>query len=227
VKIYRGIRIVLLGPPGSGKGTQSARLSRAFRIPHISTGDILRKLVSGKSPLSKKIKSFMEKGKLVPDKIIFSIIALRLNKKDARKGFVLDGFPRNLRQANRLEKIIGKGKALKIFNLKVSNRTIIKRLSGRRVCRLCGANYHIQFQPPKFDNRCDKCGGILYQRDDDKPAAIRNRLKVYRMESAPLIRYYRKRGSFVEIDAEPDEEKIFASIKKYLKNDLYKIKRRN
>ncbi len=159
----------------------------------------------------------MNKGELVPDAIIFSIIRKRLKKIDAGKGFVLDGFPRNIQQAEVLEKIIGECVTLSVFNLKVKTSTIIRRLSKRRVCKSCGSNYHMEFQPPKFDEKCDRCGIGLYQRDDDKPKAIRNRLKVYEKESKPLVEYYRRKRVLTSIKGEGNEREIFSSIKKHLK----------
>ena len=162
----------------------------------------------------------MNKGRLVPDKIIFSIIRRYLKKADARKGFVLDGFPRNIQQAKALEKILGECANLKVLNLNVKTNTIIRRLSKRRVCSSCGSNYHMVArgdQSPKFDEKCDRCGAPLYQRDDDKPIAIRNRLRVYEIESKPLVEYYRKKGFLISVNGEGSEEEIFSTIKKYLK----------
>ena len=148
-------KIILLGPPGSGKGTQAKRISEFCKSPHISTGEILRKAVSGTDKTARRIKFYMNKGKLVPDEIIFSIIRKHLKKTDAKKGFVLDGFPRNVQQSEVLKKILGDVDLI-VFNLKVGTDTIIRRLSGRRVCKVCGSNYHMEFQPPKFDEKCDR-----------------------------------------------------------------------
>ena len=211
------MKIIVLGPPGSGKGTQAVRLGKYCEVPHISTGDILRQLVAGKSSLARRVKSYMNSGKLVPDRIIVDIVSKRLTKKDARKGFVLDGFPRNLNQAG----ILGKLEAVKdkprVFNLKVSDKTLVKRISGRRVCGSCSANYHVEYNPPKICEKCAKCGGSLYQRDDDKPQAIRNRLKVYKKESRPLVGYYAKKKMLVSISGEKSEKEVFNSLIENLK----------
>lgn len=210
------MRIILLGPPGSGKGTQAIRLSRDYDLPHISTGDMLREAVSGKDRMAQKIKEIMESGALVPDEIIFSILEKRLKKEDTRKGFVLDGFPRNLEQARELDKILGDAGDFVVFDLVVGEDTVVRRLSKRRVCKKCRVNYHLEFQPPKIGGKCDECGFSLYQRDDDKPEAIKNRLKVYNKESRPLAEYYKERGSLISINAELDEEQVFASIREKL-----------
>ena len=206
-----------MGPPGSGKGTQAKRISEFCKIPHISTGEILRQAISAKDHIARCVKAYMNKGKLVPDEIIYSIVRRRLKKADARKSFVLDGFPRNVQQAEVLEKMLGGNVKLGVFNLEVKTSTIIRRLSKRRICKVCGHSYHMEFQPPKFDEKCDRCDGDLYQRDDDKPAAIKNRLKVYERESMPVVEYYRKKGFLITINGEGTEEKIFSKIKKYLK----------
>lgn len=221
-------RIVLLGPPGCGKGTQAKRLSKFYKISHISTGDILRKSLQRNDSISNKVKNYMNKGELVPDEIIFSIIKRRLKKRDASKGFVLDGFPRSIKQARELENLLRDVKIV-VLNLKAKTPTIIRRLSGRRVCPNCGANYHIKFQPPKIDEKCDKCGVKLYQRNDDKPKAIRNRLRVYKKESNSLLKYYQKKGLLKSINGEGDEIKIFDEIKSLidLRNDTLKVRTGN
>ena len=216
MKLSKIKKIILLGPPGSGKGTQAKKISQYCKIAHISTGEILRKTINKKSKLAKSIKSFMNKGELVPDSIIFSIIRRRLKEADSKKGFLFDGFPRNIDQAITIEKILGSGSDIKVFNIEVKTSTLIKRLSKRRVCRDCGDTYHLEFQPPKKDKICNKCGGELYQRDDDKPAAINNRLRVYNKQSKPLIQYYRKKGFLISINGEGSESRVFLNIKKYL-----------
>lgn len=210
-------KIILLGPPGSGKGTQAKKISEFYKIPHVSTGEILRQTVSTPSRLAKRIRTYMNKGELVPDRIIFSIIRRRLKKTDTKIGFVLDGFPRNIQQARVLDKILNENSGVNVFNLEVKTGTIIRRLSKRRVCKSCGSNYHMEFQPPKVDEKCDRCAVALYQRDDDKPLAIRNRLKVYEKESRPLAEYYRKKGFLISVKGEGSEEEIFSSIRKHLK----------
>lgn len=215
-KAKTNMKIILLGPPGSGKGTQAIRLSKKYKIAHISTGEILRRTVGEKNKLARTIKAYMNSGELVPDKIIVSIVTKRLKEKDAKKGFLLDGFPRNINQAKVLEKMLGKIDDFLVFYVNVSDNTVVRRLSERRVCRKCGMNYHLEFGPPKIKDKCDKCGSAIYQRDDDQPVAIKNRLKVYKRESRPLIRYYKKKGILVSINAEKNEDLVFASFVKKL-----------
>ena len=208
------MKIILLGPPGSGKGTQAVRLSIKYKIAHISTGEILRRTVKQKNKIAQTIKSYMNSGELVPDKIIVSMVTKRLKEKDAKKGFLLDGFPRNISQARVLEKMLGNIDDFIVFYLKVGDNMVVRRLSKRRVCRKCSFNYHLEFSPSKIKGICDKCGSQIYQRDDDKPAAIKNRLKVYKRESKPLIKYYEKKGILVSINAEKSEDQVFASFVK-------------
>jgi adenylate kinase len=208
------MKIILLGPPGSGKGTQAIRISKKYKIAHISTGEILRRTVSQKNKLARAIKAYMNSGELVPDDIIVSIVTKRLKEKDAKKGFLLDGFPRNINQAKVLEKMLGNIDDFMVFYLRVSDGMVVRRLSKRRVCRKCGLNYHLEFGPPKIKGKCDKCGSDIYQRDDDRPVAIKNRLKVYKRESRPLIKYYEKKGILTSIDAEKSEDQVFFSFMK-------------
>jgi len=194
--------LILLGPPGAGKGSQGKSLSEAYKIPQVSTGDILRAAVRDKTELGIKAKSYMDKGELVPDSLVVEIVAERLRKNDCHNGFLLDGFPRNILQAKAVEKILaGLGKKIHyIINIEVPRKEIIKRLSGRRVCRNCGEGYHLIFNPSVDDKRCDKCKGELYQREDDKEDTIEARLKVYEEQTAPLIDFYRKKGALISID---------------------------
>lgn len=194
--------LILLGPPGAGKGSQGKSLSEAYKIPQVSTGDILRAAVRDKTELGIKAKSYMDKGELVPDTLVVEIVAERLRKNDCHNGFILDGFPRNILQAKAVEKILaGLGKNINyIINIEVPRKEIIKRLSGRRVCRNCGEGYHVIFNPSVDDKRCDKCKGELYQRDDDKEDTIEARLKVYEEQTAPLIDFYGKKGALISID---------------------------
>jgi len=194
--------LILLGPPGAGKGSQGKSLSEAYKIPQVSTGDILRAAVRDKTELGIKAKSYMDKGELVPDSLVVEIVAERLRKNDCHNGFILDGFPRNILQAKAVEKILaGLGKKIHyIINIEVPRKEIIKRLSGRRVCRNCGEGYHLIFNPSVDDKRCDKCKGELYQREDDKEDTIEARLKVYEEQTAPLIDFYRKKGALISID---------------------------
>lgn len=190
------MKLILLGPPGAGKGTQSVVLAKTYGIPHISTGDILRESVKNGQPLGLKAKSYMDKGELVPDEVVVGIVVDRLKKPDTKKGYILDGFPRTVKQAEALDKEL---KSIQssidmVLYFETSAKTAIERLTGRRVCKACGYNYHIKNMPPKKAGICDKCGGELYQRPDDTEATVMNRLKVYEAQTAPLIAYYAKAG---------------------------------
>lgn len=195
------VNLILLGPPGAGKGSQAKSLAERYGIPQISTGDILRAAVRDKTPLGIKAKSYMDKGVLVPDNLVVDIVAERIARDDCKQGFILDGFPRNIAQAKAVEKMMGGlgKKTDKVINIEVSHKEIVKRLSGRRVCRNCGEGYHVIFNPPVNDNKCDKCDGELYQRDDDKEDTIEARLKVYDEQTAPLVGFYKETGSLVTI----------------------------
>ena len=191
------LNLILLGSPGAGKGSQAKSLAEKYAIPQISTGDILRVAVRDKTDLGVKAKSYMDKGALVSDELVVDIVAERLKNDDCKTGFILDGFPRNIPQAEAVEKMLGElGKKIdRVINIEVSRKEIIKRLSGRRVCRKCGEGYHIIFNPPLEDKVCDKCRGELYQRDDDKEDTIEARLKVYEEQAALLIDFYKKKGA--------------------------------
>ena len=197
-----GARVVLLGPPGAGKGTQAKLLEEKFAAPQISTGDILRKAVAEQSVLGKQASEYIRRGELVPDQLIIDLVAERLKEKDCEKGFVLDGFPRTIAQAQSLEDILKKmGLALTcVLSVQVPHKLIVERLSGRRTCKGCGALYHVVFDPPKAAGTCNRCGGELFQRDDDREETISNRLRVYDNQTAPLVSYYRERGLLKSID---------------------------
>lgn len=185
------MRMVILGPPGSGKGTYASRLTSILGVPHISTGDLVREEIKSQTEIGKRIKDYVDRGELVPDEIIIDLLVRRLRKPDAERGFILDGFPRTVGQAEFL------GKNFKIdlvINLNVSDEVIVQRLSNRLTCRRCGAIYNRITLKPKVDEICDICGGELYQREDDKPEVIRERLAVYKRSTEPLIRYYREKG---------------------------------
>ncbi|RMG59086.1 MAG: adenylate kinase [Deltaproteobacteria bacterium] len=210
--------IVFLGPPGAGKGTQAKKIVEKFGIPQISTGDMLREAVKEGTELGKKAKEFMDAGALVPDEVVIGIVRERLAKPDCEKGFILDGFPRTIPQAEALDEVVRElGKAINyVIALEVDDSELIERLSGRRTCRSCGAMYHVKFNPPAKEGVCDKCGGELFQRDDDREETIKNRLKTYKEQTAPLIDYYRERGNFYAIEASGDIDEIFSRIEAIL-----------
>lgn len=197
------MRLVLVGPPGAGKGTQAQFIASHLGIPKISTGDIFRANVSEGTPLGQEAKKFMDAGDLVPDEITISMVRERLKDDDAGEGFLLDGFPRTVPQAVTLDEILdGMGTSLDVvLELVVDDDEVVRRLSGRRTCRRCGAIWHIDFDPPKVEGICDNCGGELYRRDDDAPETIQNRLDVYAAQTSPLIAYYADRNLLVGIDA--------------------------
>jgi adenylate kinase len=213
------MNIILLGPPGAGKGTQAKKISEYYSIPHISTGDILRENISNNTSLGLKARSYMSRGELVPDGLLITIIRDRLSKPDCRDGFLLDGYPRTVPQADALAMILTEsGKRIDaVLNIEVDDEGLIKRLSGRRMCT-CGASYHLIFNPPEKEGICDKCKGTLYQREDDRPEAVRNRLIVYKKQTQPLIEYYNKKGILKIIDGDKDIRQIFEDIKKILEN---------
>ncbi|MGB9761822.1 MAG: adenylate kinase [Caldimicrobium sp.] len=208
------MNIVFLGPPGAGKGTQAKILIERYGIPQISTGDMLREHRAKGTELGKKAQEYMDKGQLVPDEIILGMVKERLSQPDCQKGFILDGFPRTVAQAEALDKLLEEmGKKLDFaLALIVPDELLVERLTGRRTCKSCGMMYHIKYKPPKVDNKCDVCGGELYQRPDDNEETVRNRLKVYHESTAPLIEYYRKKGILREIDGGKSIEEITQQI---------------
>lgn len=197
------MRLVLVGPPGAGKGTQAEFIAEHFAIPKISTGDIFRANVSGGTDLGQLAKKYMDAGDLVPDEVTNAMVRDRLGQDDARAGFLLDGFPRNVAQAGELDGILaGLGSKLTVvLDLEVEPEEVVRRLSGRRTCKTCGHVWHIEFDPPSRPDVCDKCDGVLYHRDDDYPETVRHRLDVYAAQTAPLIEFYGGRGQVVSIDA--------------------------
>ena len=207
-------RVVLLGPPGAGKGTQAKLLQEEFGAVQISTGDILRKAVADQTPLGKEASGFINSGALVPDGVIVNLVAERLKEKDCDKGFLFDGFPRTIPQAQSLDEILKK-MALDlncILSVQVPHKVIVERLAGRRTCRKCGGMFHVAFKPPKAAGICDRCGGELYQRDDDQEQTIAHRLQVYDQQTAPLASYYRERGLLREIDGVGEIDQIRARV---------------
>ena len=208
------MKLVILGPPGAGKGTQAEYIVEKYNIPHISTGDIFRENIKNNTELGKKAKSYMDKGLLVPDDLVIALVEDRLNKEDAKEGFLLDGFPRTVAQAVSLESILDKNddKLTKVINISVDPEILIERAVGRRVCKTCGMTYHVKFNPPKEEGICDKDGTKLIQRDDDTEETVKTRISVYFDQTAPLIDYYRAQNLLIDIDGAKDIDKVFDDI---------------
>lgn len=208
------MRLVLLGAPGAGKGTQAKKLIEKYGIPQISTGDLLRAAVAAGSPLGKEAKSFMDKGELVPDRVVLGMVEERLKQDDAKKGYILDGFPRNTAQAEALDKMLG-GMGMSLtaaLSVDVPFEDLMKRLTGRRTCKACGQMYNVYFNAPKKEGSCDKCGGALFQRDDDKEETIKKRLEVYNAQTAPLIDYYGKKRILSSVKGTGNIDDIFKAV---------------
>ncbi len=205
------MKLIFLGPPGAGKGTLAALVAETYTIPHISTGEIFRAAIREKTPLGLKVQAIIDAGQLVSDDITIELVRERLAKDDAKGGFILDGFPRTIPQAEALSAILDVTAAV---NFDISDKDVVARLSGRRVCKTCSQNFHVEFMKPKVDGKCDKCGGDLFIREDDKIEAITKRLEVYRSQTAPLIDYYRAKGKLADIDARPSTATILESFKK-------------
>ena len=212
------MQLILMGAPGAGKGTQAAELVKKYGIPQISTGDMFRAAVKEGTELGKKAEACMKSGALVPDEVTIGIVKERLSKEDCAKGFILDGFPRTVEQADALEKILSElGKSLTaVLNIHVPAEDLIERAVGRRICKGCGATYHVKFNPTKKENICDECGGELYQRADDNEATMKNRLSVYENSTRPLIEYYKKAGKYTEIDGRQPIGKVTEDLVKVL-----------
>jgi len=208
-RLVVSMKLVIFGPPSAGKGTQAQKLSKQYGIPQVATGDLLRKAVADKTPLGLKIKSYLDQGKLGPDEVIVQLIKERVAKPDCKKGFLLDGFPRTMGQAKELEKMTDIDLVLSIV---VDFESLVERAVGRRTCPKCSAVYHIKFNPPMNEGVCEKCGSKLIQRDDDREETVRNRLKVYQEQTAPLIEYYRKKGKLVDIDGSGGIDAVFAQM---------------
>lgn len=208
------MKLIMLGAPGAGKGTQAKKIAEKYQIPHISTGDIFRANIKAGTELGMKAKSFMDQGQLVPDEVTIGMLLDRISQDDSKKGYVLDGFPRTIPQAESLTAAL-KERGEKIdyaVNVDVPDENIIHRMSGRRACVGCGATYHIVYNAPKTESICDTCGEKLILRDDDKPETVQNRLRVYHDQTQPLIDYYKKEGVLVEVDGTQDLEKVFQDI---------------
>lgn len=212
------MKIIMLGAPGAGKGTQAQMIADKYGIPHVSTGDIFRENVKNGTELGMEAKKYMDKGLLVPDELTVKILLDRVAKEDCKNGYVLDGFPRTIPQAEVLDKAISElGEKIDYaINVDVPDENIIRRMSGRRSCPACGATYHIEHVPPKKDGICDKCGKELVQRDDDKEETVKNRLEVYHKQTQPLIEFYTKQGVLRTVDGTADMKDVFTAITEIL-----------
>lgn len=212
------MRIIMLGAPGAGKGTQAKKITARYSIPHISTGDIFRANIKNGTELGKKAKTYMDQGLLVPDELVVDLVVDRVNQEDCANGYVLDGFPRTIPQAEALDKALTEmGQSIDYaINVEVPDENIVQRMSGRRACVNCGATYHIVYAPTKKENVCDTCEGELILRDDDKPETVQKRLNVYHEQTQPLIDYYTEKDKLVEVDGTIDIEEVFDAIVKIL-----------
>lgn len=208
------MKIIMLGAPGAGKGTQAKKIAEKYSIPHISTGDIFRANIKEGTELGKKAKEYMDKGALVPDELVCDLVVDRISQDDAKNGYVLDGFPRTIPQAEALDAALSKINEVVDYaiDVDVPDDNIVNRMSGRRACVACGGTYHIVFNPTKAEGVCDACGGQLILRDDDKPETVQNRLKVYHDQTQPLIEYYTKKNILKSVDGTQDMSKVFDSI---------------
>lgn len=208
------MNLILLGPPGAGKGTQATRIIEKYGIPHISTGDIFRENIKKGTALGVKAQEYMNKGELVPDDLVIEIATTRLLEDDCKEGFLLDGFPRTVYQAEKLDEFLAAhGKKIdKVLDIEVEKDELMTRLIGRRVCRSCGASYHVVNMPPKAEGVCDTCGGELYQRADDTEATVENRIEVYNSQTKPLVDYYTGKGNIAEIDGAAGLDNVFTAI---------------
>lgn len=205
--------VILMGPPGAGKGTHAGPLSQHLALPHISTGDLFREHIRGQTTLGQKAKSFIDKGHLVPDELVLDMLFDRVSKSDCKNGYILDGFPRTVPQAHELDKRLGDRSRVLALNFHIADPVLIERITGRIACKECGRPYHKKYDPPKQDMLCDSCGGTLYQRDDDKEEIIRKRLEVYHTQTEPLIHYYSKQKETLrEINSENEKSQVFRDV---------------
>ena len=202
---------VFLGPPGAGKGSLAVKVAEDYKIPHISTGDIFRANIKAQTPLGVKVKAIIDSGSLVSDELTFELVKDRLAQDDCKNGYILDGFPRTIPQAEMLDGLVAD---LKVVNFNIADEIVIRRLSTRRVCKACGANFNVLTLPPKVEGICDKCGGELYQRDDDKQESILHRMDVYREQTEPLINYYKNKGKITDLDASIETDILLGEFKK-------------
>lgn len=212
------MNLVLMGLPGAGKGTQAERIVEKYDIPHISTGDMFRAAIKDGTELGLQAKSFMDKGELVPDEVTIGIVRERLSKDDCKKGFLLDGFPRTVAQAEALENILADldRRINYVINIQVDKDILMERLTGRRICKNCGATYHLVFNPPAEEGKCDRCGGELYQRADDNEETVQNRLDVNLKQTQPLLDFYEDKGYVRNIDGQQDINKVFVDVDELL-----------
>ena len=208
------MRAILLGPPGAGKGTQAETIVNEFKVPHVSTGDMFRKNIKEETELGKQVKAYLDKGMLVPDELTVEIVKDRILQADCSNGFLLDGFPRTIEQANALDKVLNEtGQKLDyVINIQVDPKLLVERAVGRRICKDCGQTYHLTFNKPKNEGICDKCGGELYQRKDDTEETVANRINVYQEQTQPLIEYYAKKGIILDINGEQPIDKVGSDI---------------
>ncbi|WP_018131301.1 adenylate kinase [Effusibacillus pohliae] len=213
------MQVIFMGLPGAGKGTQAERIVEEFGIPHISTGDMFRAAMAEGTPLGLKAKEYVDRGQLVPDEVTIGIVRERLSRSDTKKGFLLDGFPRTVPQAEALETALDEmGRKIDVvIHLEVKRETLLERLTGRRICRSCGATYHVIFNPPKEEGKCDKCGGELYQRADDSVETVATRLDVNIRQQEPLLRFYETRGLLRSVNGEAEIDEVFAQISNILR----------
>lgn len=214
------MNIVLMGLPGAGKGTQADKIVEKYDIPHISTGDMFRAAISNGTELGLKAKSYMDSGSLVPDEVTIGIVRERLSQPDCDQGFLLDGFPRTIEQAEALDAILADlDKSIEhVVNIEVAKEDLVKRLTGRRICKVCGSSYHLIFNPPKEEGKCDKDGGELYQRADDNPETVNNRLEVNIKQSQPLLDFYAAKNVLTDINGDQEIGKVFADVDALLKS---------
>ena len=205
---------IFLGPPGAGKGSLAVKVAEDYKIPHISTGDIFRANIKAQTPLGVKVKAIIDSGSLVSDELTFELVKDRLAQDDCKNGYILDGFPRTIPQAEMLEKLVDD---VKVVNFEIQDEIVIRRLSTRRVCKACGANFNVLTLPPKVEGICDKCGGELYQRDDDKQESILHRMDVYREQTEPLINFYKNKGKITDLDASIETDVLLGKFKELFK----------
>ena len=203
-----------MGPPGAGKGSLAVKVAEDYKIPHISTGDIFRANIKAQTPLGVKVKAIIDSGSLVSDELTFELVKDRLAQDDCKNGYILDGFPRTIPQAEMLEGLVSD---VKVVNFEIKDEIVIRRLSTRRVCKACGANFNVLTLPPKVEGVCDKCGGELYQRDDDKQESIMHRMDVYREQTEPLINFYKGKGKITDLDASIETDVLLGKFKELFK----------